>query len=51
MVMKLFTGMIVFNGGARRHVKKLASDIRHGRLKPDIQRQEADLYMNPRRVR
>lgn len=51
MVMKLFTGMIVFNGGARRHVKKLARDIHDGRLKPDIQRQEADLYMNPRRIR
>ena len=51
MVMKLFTGMIAFNGEARRHVKKLAADIRAGRLKPGIQRQEADLYMNPRRVR
>ncbi len=51
MVMKLFTGMIVFNGGARRHVRNLARDIHDGRLKPDIQRQEADLYMNPRRIR
>ncbi|MBY0560628.1 hypothetical protein [Hyphomicrobium sp.] len=51
MVMKLFTGMIVFNGGARRHVKKLARDIHDGRIKPDIQRQEADLYLNPRRMR
>jgi len=50
-VMKLFTGMIVFNRQARRHVKSLSQDIRDGRIKPDIQRQEADLYMNPRRVR
>jgi len=50
-VMKLFTGMIVFNRQARRHVKALAYDIRDGRVKPDIQRQEADLYMNPRRIR
>jgi hypothetical protein len=50
-VMKLFAGMIVFNGEARRHVKQVARDVRAGRLKPDIQRQEADLYMNPRRVR
>jgi hypothetical protein len=50
-VMKLFTGMIVFNRQARRHVKALAHDIRDGRIKPDIQRQEADLYMNPRRIR
>ena len=51
MVMKLFTGIVVFNGEARRHVKSLARDIHDGRLKPDIQRQEADLYMNPRRIR
>ena len=51
MIMKLFAGMIVFNGEARRHVKRLASDIRAGRIEPDIQRQEADLYMNPRRIR
>ena len=51
MVMKLFAGMIVFNGEARRHVKGIARDVKAGRLKPDIQRQEADLYMNPRRVR
>ena len=51
MVMKLFAGLIVFNNEARRHVKHVAKEIRAGRLKPDIQRQEADLYMNPRRVR
>ena len=50
-VMKLFAGMIVFNGAARRHVKAIAADVQAGRIKPDIQRQEADLYMNPRRVR
>lgn len=50
-VMKLFTGMISFNRQARHHVKTVARDIRDGRLKPDIQRQEADLYMNPRRIR
>lgn len=50
-VMKMFTGMIVFNRQARRHVKALARDIHDGRIKPDIQRQEADLYMNPRRIR
>lgn len=50
-VMKMFTGMIAFNRQARRHVKRLARDIHDGRIKPDIQRQEADLYMNPRRIR
>ena len=51
MIMKLFAGMIVFNTEARRHVKQIAKDIRAGRLTPDIQRQETDLYMNPRRIR
>ena len=51
MIMKLFAGMIVFNKGVRRHVKALAQDIEAGRLTPDLQRQESDLYMNPRRVR
>lgn len=51
MVMKLFSGMIVFNKAVRRHVKALAQDIKAGRIEPDLQRQESDLYMNPRRVR
>ena len=51
MVMKLFAGMIVFNGEARRHVRRLAAAVRNGSLKPSLQRQEVDLYMNPRRVR
>jgi hypothetical protein len=50
-VMKLFAGMIVFNGPCRRHMKSLYRDIRAGRLDPKLERQEADLYMNPRRVR
>lgn len=48
-VMKLFAGMIVFNRLARRHIKALAHDIGAGRIETGIQRQEADLYMNPRR--
>ncbi|MGQ0455922.1 MAG: hypothetical protein ACT4OU_02545 [Hyphomicrobium sp.] len=51
MVMKLFAGLIVFNGEAQSHVKAMARGIRRGEITPDIQRQEADLYMNPRRVR
>ena len=50
-VLKLFTGMLVFNNPCRRHVKQLARDVAAGRIKPKLQRQEADLYMNPRRVR
>lgn len=51
MVMKLFAGMILFNGEARRHVKSLYRDVKAGRVKAEIDRHEADLYMNPRRVR
>jgi hypothetical protein len=50
-VMKMFAGMIVFNGDCRRHMKRLYRDVRAGRLEPKLERQEADLYMNPRRVR
>jgi hypothetical protein len=50
-VLKLFCGMLIFNGGCRRHVRRLARDIRIGRFEPKIEKQEADLYMNPRRVR
>lgn len=50
-VMKLFAGMVLFNTEARRHVKSLYREVRSGRLQPQIDRNEADLYMNPRRVR
>ncbi len=50
-VVKLFAGMIAFNREARRHVKTIAQDVRAGRLQPEIQKQETDLYQNPRRVR
>ena len=50
-VMKLLAGMILFNGPCRRHIKALYRDIRDGRVEATIERQETDLYMNPRRVR
>lgn len=50
-VMKLFCGMVLFGRGARRHVKQLHRDVLNGKVKPVIDRNEADLYMNPRRVR
>ena len=49
--MKLFTSMIIFNKQSRKHVKQLWRDVRAGRLNPKFERQEADLYLNPRRVR
>jgi hypothetical protein len=50
-VLKLFCGMLIFNGNCRRQVRRLARDVRAGRYEPKIEKQEADLYMNPRRVR
>jgi hypothetical protein len=51
MVLKLFCGMLLFNGPCRRHVRAIARQVHAGRIQPKIERQEADLYMNPRRVR
>lgn len=50
-VMKMLASMILFNGGCRRHIKRLYQDIRDGRVEATIERAENDLYMNPRRVR
>jgi hypothetical protein len=50
-VLKLFSGMLIFNPDCRRHMRRLARDVRAGRYVPKIEKQEADLYMNPRRVR
>jgi hypothetical protein len=50
-VMKLFGGMMIFNSDCRRHMRRLWKDVQKGKVKPHLDRQEADLYMNPRRVR
>lgn len=50
-VLKLFTGMLAFNAAARRHVKQLTRDVGRGKAIPKIEKQEAELYQNPRRVR
>jgi hypothetical protein len=51
MVLKLFCGMLVFNRDCRRHMRRLTREVRAGRFVPKLEKQEADLYMNPRRVR
>jgi hypothetical protein len=51
MVLQMFCGMLVFNRSARRHVRRLYREVRAGKALPKLQRQETDLYMNPRRVR
>jgi hypothetical protein len=50
-VLKLFCGMLIFNAECRQHMRRLARDVLRGRLEPRIEKQETDLYMNPRRVR
>jgi hypothetical protein len=51
VVLKLFCGMLIFNADCRRHMRRLARDIASGKYTPKLEKQEADLYMNPRRVR
>jgi hypothetical protein len=51
IVLQLFSAMQIFNADCRRHMRRLWKDVRAGRVKPQIERQEADLYMNPRRIR
>jgi hypothetical protein len=51
IVLKLFCGMLIFNDDARRHMRRLARDVVAGKYAPKLEKQEADLYMNPRRVR
>jgi hypothetical protein len=51
MVLKLFCAMLIFNDDARKHMRTLAREVASGRYSPKLEKQEADLYMNPRRVR
>lgn len=51
MVLQMFCGALVFNRSARRHIRNLYHDMQAGKAFPKLQRQETDLYMNPRRVR
>jgi hypothetical protein len=50
-VLQMFSAMQIFNGDCRRHMRRLWKDVRKGKVEPKIERQEADLYMNPRRIR
>jgi hypothetical protein len=50
-VLKMFAGSLIFNTACRRHVKSLYADLRAGRLDTKLERQESDLYLNPRRMR
>jgi hypothetical protein len=50
-VLKLFCGMLAFNRSGLRHMRTLSRAVQAGTFTPKIEKQEADLYMNPRRVR
>ena len=51
MVLKMFCGMLIFNQDCCRQMKRLARDVLAGKYSPKLEKQEADLYVNPRRVR
>src|SRR5690606_10417863 len=50
-VMKLFAGSVGFNRACRRHIARLAADVRAGKVETKLERYEAEYYLNPRRVR
>src|SRR5262249_20087376 len=50
-VLKPFSGILIFTPACRRHMRRLAHDVRRGTYEPKLEKQETDLYMNPRRVR
>lgn len=49
-VLQLFCGMLRYRAACERHIRALAREIRKGRLSPDLDGQEVDLYLNPRRL-
>lgn len=49
--LKMFTGMLIFNNRARRHISQCAEAVRKANYRPTLERQEVELYLNPRRVR
>jgi len=49
--LKLVCGMLKFNNAARRHIGRVTRDVRQGAISLAIEKQEADLYQNPRRPR
>jgi hypothetical protein len=50
-VLQMFCAMLIFNDECRSHIKRIAKQVQAGTLEPKLEKQEHDLYMNPRRVR
>lgn len=50
-VLQLFCAMLKFNGASRRHIRRLGQQVHLGKMEPDLNRHEDDLYLNPRNKR
>ncbi len=50
-MLQLTCAMIKFNGAARRHVNRVTQRVTAGAMKLALEKQETDLYLNPRRPR
>lgn len=50
-VLKMFTGVIFFDNEIKWHMKSLYKSAKCGQLEQKLDRQENELYLNPRRVR
>lgn len=48
-VLELFCAVLKFNRASKGHVKQLAEDVLRGRVQPDLDHDEENLYLNPRR--
>lgn len=49
--LQLIGAMLKFNSAARRHVNRVTHGVTSGAIKLALEKQEADLYLNPRRPR
>ena len=50
-VLQMFCTMLRFNGAVRRHVSHEVEMVNRGRAVRELDHQESDLYLNPRRRR
>ncbi|MEZ5997425.1 MAG: hypothetical protein R3B98_01880 [Hyphomonas sp.] len=50
-VLQMFCAMLRFNGAARRHVRREMEQVQMGKAVRALDKQERDLYLNPRRRR
>jgi hypothetical protein len=50
-LLQLTGAMLKFNAATRRHVSRIARGVARGAIKLALEKQESDLYLNPRRPR